>query len=102
MKKTLSAVMLTAALAMTAACGGGDDRPTADELSKTLTGKNNVLGTEVPQKAADCMAKVLEESDLSDKTLNALVDADKDYKNKKDEKTLQKLTPELGKCATAA
>ncbi|MFI5427994.1 hypothetical protein [Aeromicrobium sp. UC242_57] len=48
------------------------------------------------------MAKVFEESKLSDKTLNALVEGDKDYKNADDTKVLTELTPKLGECATAS
>lgn len=103
MKKTLSLAIAAAALTLTAACGGGgSDRPSADEISKALTGDDSVLGTSVPKKAADCMAKVFEESKLSDKTLNALIKGDKDYKNEDDTKVLTTLSTDLGKCATAS
>ena len=103
MKKTLSAAIVAAALTLTAACGGGGgDRPTTDEISKALTGKNSVFGTAVPKKTADCIAKVFEESELSDKTLNAIVEGKKDYENKDDEKKLTGLSKDLTKCASAA
>lgn len=103
MKKTLSAAIAAAALTLTAACGGGGgDRPTADEISKALTSEKSALGTAVPKKAADCIAKVFEESKLSDKTLRALIKGDKDYKNADDTKVLGEMTEEIGKCATAS
>lgn len=103
MKKTLSIAIAAAAMTLTAACGGGGgDRPTTNEISKALTGDDSVLGTSVPKKAADCMAKVFEESKLSDKTLNALVEGDKDYENSDDTKVLTSLADDLGKCATAS
>lgn len=104
MKKTLSAAIVAAALTLTAACGGSDggSRPSADEISKALSDKDSVLGTAVPKKAADCMAKVFEESKLSDKTLKALISGDKKYKNEDDTKVLSTMSTDLGKCATAS
>lgn len=102
MRKTLSAAIVAAALTLTAACGGGDSRPTTDEISKALTSMDSAPGAAVPQKAADCMAKVFEKSDLSDKTLNALVEGKKDYENKDDEKKLDGLKTDLVECASAS
>lgn len=73
------------------ACGGGSDRPSQEEIAASFTGDDALVP--VPEAAADCVAKVFYESDLSDKTLRALVDQDKDYKGSDaDEKVMTSLT----------
>lgn len=97
MKKT-GLTLIALALAFTTACGGGSDRPTQGDVSKSLTSKSSVLPTALPKKQADCVAKVLVKSSLSDKTLTALVTQDKKYKGtKKDNKTLATLGPKISK-----
>lgn len=94
MKKT-GLALIALALAFTTACGG-NDRPTQGEVSKSLTNKSSVLPTALPKKQADCVAKVLEESELSDKTLEALVAQDKGYKGTTEEnKILSGLSPKI-------
>lgn len=103
MKKTLSAAFIVAALALTSACGGGDDRPTKAEVKTAITSEDSVFGTSIPEESADCVAGVLVDSDVSDKTLNAIVESDEDYKGSKDdEKALTSLTTEFAKCVTPA
>lgn len=102
MKKSLTAAFIVAALSLSA-CGGGDGdgRPTKAEVKKSLTSKDSVFGTTVPSEAADCVAGILVDSDLSDKTLNAMVEGDKDYEGSDDDKkALTSLTTEFGKCVT--
>jgi hypothetical protein len=100
MKKSLTAAIIVAALSLTA-CGGGDARPTKAEVQKSLTSKDSVFGSTVPEKAADCVAGVLVDSDLSDKALKAIVDGDKGYDGSdKDQKALSGMTTDIGKCAT--
>lgn len=103
MKKSLTAALIVAALSLSA-CGGGDDggdRPSTSDVKKSLTSKDSVFGTTIPEESADCVAGVLVDSDLSDKTLKAMVDGDKDYKGSKDDqKALASLTTEFGKCVT--
>jgi hypothetical protein len=104
MKKTLTAMIAVAALSLTTACGGGggDERPTQAELKKAITSDDSVFGTSIPESAADCIAGALEKSDVSDKTLNAIVENDKDYKGSdEDEKALTSLQSEVTKCATS-
>ncbi|AWB92862.1 hypothetical protein [Aeromicrobium chenweiae] len=102
MKKSLSTAMLVAALALTSACGGGDDRPSKAEVKKSITSKDSVFGTSIPESAADCVSGVLVDSKLSDKTLNAIVEGDKDYKGpKKDQKALMDLTSKFSKCVAS-
>ena len=102
--KMLSAAFVVAALSLTSACGGdGGDRPSQAQLKKAISDKDGVFGGAIPSKAADCVAKSLESSDLSDKTLNAIVEADKDYKGSdKDKKALEGVQDDLVKCATEA
>lgn len=102
MKKSMSALFIVAALALTSACGGDDggDRPSKAEVKKSITSKDSALGT-VPDKAADCVAGLLVDSKVSDGALKAIVDQDKKYKaSKKDEKALQELQTDLGTCVT--
>lgn len=91
MKKT-ALTLIALALAFTTACGGGDsnsDRPSRSEISKSLAGTTALLPEPLDKKQADCVAKLLEESKLSDKALTALVEQDTKYKGtKKDVETL--------------
>lgn len=87
MKRALGAVAIVAGLALTSACGGGDaERPTQDQVAKALTGESSVFGSSIPKESADCFAGVLVKSDLSDGTLNAIVEGDEDYKGSDDDK----------------
>ncbi|MFT4188418.1 MAG: hypothetical protein QM621_07525 [Aeromicrobium sp.] len=92
MKKTLAFGAVTAMIALTSACGGG--RPTADELSAAIQEDDHpvgsVIGDALTEDLADCMAKVYVDSDLSDDTLNAMLEGDEDYKGSDEEK--EKLT----------
>jgi hypothetical protein len=102
MKKTLTAAFVVAALSLTSACGGGDDRPSKEEVKKAVTKKDGPFGGAIPKGSVDCVSEALVDSDLSDKTLQALVDNDKDYKSpKSDEKALTGLQKDITKCATA-
>lgn len=99
MKKTMSAMFIVATLALTSACGGGDDRPSKAEVKKSITSEDSVFGTSIPEKSADCVAGALVDSKVSDKTLNAIVEGDEDYKGTdKDKKALNSLTTKLGEC----
>lgn len=100
MKKT-GLILIALTLAFTTACGGGSDRPTHGDVSKSLSSKSSVLPNAMPKKQANCVAKVLVDSDLSDKTLKALVKKDEKYKGtKKDNKILEGLSAKITKdCA---
>jgi hypothetical protein len=104
MKKTLTAAFVVAALSLTSACGGGgDDRPSKAEVKKAITSKDSVFGSSIPAKSADCIAGALVDSDISDKTIQAIVDGDKDYKgSKKDKEALTGLQSDLTKCVTSS
>lgn len=98
MKKTMGALCAAAVLTLSA-CGGGADRPSQAEVKKAITSEDSVLGTAIPEAAADCVAKALVDSDLSDKTLNALVEGDEDYKGSdEDQKALSGLGADVSKC----
>lgn len=109
MTKKLGASVAVALLLATSSCGGaggGDDRPSANELSKAF--QKGVKGSEtngqelkLTKKQADCAAKVFEKSKISDKALRAIIDGDKKFKeSKKDDAALQKVVPDLQKCAS--
>lgn len=60
------------------------------------------MGTAVPEDAADCIAEVLQESDLSDETLQALVDSDEDYDGTDEQSdVLDTLADDVAECAAA-
>lgn len=106
MKKSMSALFIVAALALTSACGGddgdgGSDRPTTAQIKKAITSEDSVLGS-IPEEAADCVAEALVDSKVSDDTLTAIVEKDADYEGTdKDQEALEDLQTELGKCAAA-
>ncbi|MRJ76827.1 hypothetical protein GEV29_09785 [Aeromicrobium sp. SMF47] len=101
MKKSLSTAMIVAALALTSACGGGEDRPSKGEVKTSITSKDSVFGTSIPEAAADCVAGLLVDSKLSDKTLNAIVEKDEDYKgSKEDREALTDVSKKFSECVT--
>lgn len=104
MKKTMSAAFIVAALALTSACGGGgDDRPSKADIKTSITSKDSVFGSAIPKESADCVSSALVDSDISDKTLNAIVDGDEDYKGSDDDKdALADLQSKLTECLTAS
>ncbi len=87
MKKT-GLTLIALALASTAACGGSggskgssaSNRPTQGQISKSLSTTDNTQAKALPKTQADCVAKLLVKSKLSDKTLKAVVTQDKTYK----------------------
>lgn len=101
----LGVLSATMTLAL-AACGGSSSgRPSADDISDSLQhGKAaDAIGAtgKLTASIADCMGKVLHDSKVSDKALNALVDGDKDYKGSKDDATeLGNVTSKMSDCAT--
>jgi len=101
MKKSLTAIAVVAALSLTA-CGGGGERPSKDELSKELSKKDNVFGQKFTKKQADCIAKAIVDSKLSDKAVKALKEQDSDFKpSKADNKARDAIVADVEKCATA-
>lgn len=102
MLKNTTALAIGAALLMlTSACGGGGERPSATEISEALQGSESVIP--VPDAAADCVAKVFHDSDLSDETLRAIVENDEDYEGSdEEEEILRGLTTTVAQeCADA-
>ena len=99
MKKALALTAAASMLVFTAACGGAD-RPSADELSKAFTADDAVVP--VPEDFADCVAEALVDSDISDDTLNAIVEQDADYEGSDDEAdtVLEEFTAAQEECVT--
>lgn len=100
MKMTLCTVLAAGILALSG-CGSSVDRPTEAQVVKSLRDESGMFGGLVPAESVECFAKVLHESELSDGTLNAIVEGDATYKgNKNDEKVVSTLTMSLtGECA---
>jgi hypothetical protein len=100
MKKTLSAAFVVAALTLTSACGGGGggDRPSQDKLAAQL--KKSTNGA-ITGKQADCAAKAIIDSDLSDEAVKAVAENDTKYKpTDQDTKAQGEVSKEIGKCIT--
>lgn len=94
------AVACFAALSLLTGCGGGAERPTVEELSTSLQSDDNVMGMGLEADQADCLAEAFHESDISDETLQAIVDNDADYEgNADDEEAVKSIsTDSLAEC----
>lgn len=101
MRNLFAAACAVTIVTLTSACGGDSaDRPSADDISATLQGEDSLIGTAVPAEAADCIGKVLEESDLSDESLQALIDGDEDYDGTDEQAdALAQLADDVAECA---
>ncbi|WP_232679734.1 hypothetical protein [Nocardioides sp. R-C-SC26] len=103
----IAAVAVPMAFALTA-CGGGGDRPSADEIADAIKGGDvptlpQEVADSMPDGVVDCIAEALEKSDVSDETLRALVDGDEDYEGSdKDAEALSGLADDAAECATSA
>ena len=101
--KRLAVATAVLALALSA-CGGGGGRPSTDDIAKSLKDNDNpvsAMATGADDKAIDCIAKALHDSDLSDDALQALVDGDEDYKgNKDDTDAMEDVAGDFAKCVT--
>ncbi|KAB2805486.1 hypothetical protein ACIRN4_14930 [Pimelobacter simplex] len=75
MKLKLAATAAALAVTLTA-CGGGG-RPSQDDVAGAIKDQVGGSSSALSDKVIDCIAKKVVDSDLSDKTLNKLVDNDK-------------------------
>lgn len=101
-QRILRPLAATAAVALlTAGCGGDDGRPSVDELAESIQ-SGDMVGSDVDEAVADCIAEAFHESDLSDDALQAIVDEDEDYDpSSEDEQALESLqTDELTDCVS--
>jgi hypothetical protein len=99
MKKTLSAAFVVAALTLTSACGGGGDRPSQEDVASQLEKASN---GSIKGKQADCAAKAIVDSDLSDEAVKAVAENDTSYKpSDKDTKAQGAIGKEIAKCITS-
>lgn len=95
-RKTLGAAFVVAAIVLTSACGGGDDRPSKDDIVNGIT--KGAAGA-ISKKQADCAAKIVLDSDLSAEALQALADGDSKFKpSKADQAEETDLTEKLAGC----
>lgn len=105
--RRIGAAIALSVLLVTSACGSGDSRPSQDDLSKALRsgGDNSVLGkasSDVSKKAADCIAKVLVDSNISDRALKAIIESRKDYlPSKRDQAAAVAVSSKIVKCLPA-
>jgi hypothetical protein len=108
----LSTVVAAGLLLLATGCGGsgdgdGADRPSTGELATAIQegGENGMFGdtgAKLDQDAADCMAKALHDSKISDEALQAIVDGDEDYEaSKADEDAASSVVVEVQKCAAS-
>lgn len=80
------------------ACGGGG-RPSQDDIADGLKDNTSEYG-EVTDDVADCMAKAIHDSDLSDDAVQAVVDGDEDYEpSDDDQKASEDVTKDIVDCA---
>lgn len=103
--RSFGAALAAGALLFATACGGGDEdgRPSADDISQALQEGTSAeelgLAQDLPDDAADCIADVLVDSELSDRALRSIVDQDEDYKlSEKDEAALTPMVEKLTTC----
>ena len=83
--RTRSIATLVVAVAVgTSGCSGG--RPSQDDLASALRSPDSLA--QVPSETAACTAQVLDESDLSDETLRAIVEKDADYQGDSEQQAI--------------
>lgn len=91
----LSVLVLACLLGTAAGCGSS--RPDEADLTQALARPNALVP--VPKEAAPCVARVLEDSELSEGTLHAIVDDDaKRWVPAKDARILDGLDDEMSAC----
>lgn len=94
--KLIASAFLVVTLAT--ACGGGG-RPSQDEIADGITDNSGEYG-EVTEDVADCMAKAIHDSDLSDDAVRAVADGDEDYDpSDEDQKASEGLAGDILDCA---
>ena len=100
MVKKLGAAVAVALLLVTSACGGG--RPSEEELSTAMQKgfkTNDDQTVKLAKEQADCAAKVLVKSDMSDEALQSIAERDETYKeSKKDAAAREAIKDDLAAC----
>jgi hypothetical protein len=102
-----AALTLTLGLLLVTSACSGTSRPSQSDVSQALQkgADNSVLGSRastVSKKAADCIAKVLVGSNISDRALQAIVDGTKNYRpTKQDEAAAVGISSKIVKCLPA-
>lgn len=100
MKKLMTAAAVSI-IVVTSACGAG--RPSVDDLSASILKQGESLG--VTEESADCIAEKVHDSDISDDTLNKIVDGDIDVTGvsavpQDDADAFEALTDDVTTCIT--
>ncbi|MFL6060363.1 MAG: hypothetical protein ACJ72E_03955 [Marmoricola sp.] len=100
MKRT-GPVLAGVLLAVLAACGSSGDRPSVDDISSALQSKDlgKALGSNgtINKAAADCFAKVVHDSRVSDRGLKAFLRGETTF-SANDRNALAAVVPKLEKC----
>jgi hypothetical protein len=108
--RTGAGALAAAILLLTSACGGGGGggRPSTDQIASALqkSGDNSLLGStgsQLSDDQANCLAKVLHDSGVSDAALRALIKNDNSYKpSAADERAARSMVPQFAKCVPQA
>jgi hypothetical protein len=106
MKQKLVALSAVLVLALSA-CGGGDGggRPSQEDIAGALNDESGPfasVASAASDSMIDCMAKAIHDSDLSDESLQALVDGDEDFDGTdEDRDAAQAVASDMTACATA-
>lgn len=77
--KLIASAFLVVTLAT--ACGGDGGRPSVDDISGAMEDNAGDILGDMPEDSIDfdCLAEAYHDSDISDDTLQAMVDGDEDY-----------------------
>lgn len=103
MTRKLGFALAATVLALAGCGGGGDGRPSVDEISKVLTEGGEVQGEQfsLPGDQADCVAEALHSSEMTDEALNALVEKDDDFEpSNADEEAMTGIQEDVVGCIT--
>ncbi|MEG9226274.1 hypothetical protein [Aeromicrobium sp. Sec7.5] len=100
MKKLMTAAAVSVII-VTSACGAG--RPSVDDLQASILEQGESLG--ITEESAECIAEKVHESDISDDTLNKIVDGDIDVTGvsavpQDDADAFEALTDDVTSCVT--
>jgi ribosomal protein L12E/L44/L45/RPP1/RPP2 len=85
--RIVAPILWVALVATLTGCGLGG-RPSEDELADALRDPTNVIsvaGITTDEATIDCLAKALHDSDVSDESLQAIVDDDPSYAGNADD-----------------
>lgn len=105
-RRLAGAIVVPVVCALALSACGGAERPTADELSKSIkdgkAGEVFDIPSAVPDEAVDCIAKGLVDSDVSDEALANLMEGKDTTSEAADQDVMKELSDDIQKCVTDA